>query len=79
MGDRDDPLSPKLLVTLREYWRWMKPKTYLFPGMENNWPSMTCRTAEQSSLSVMRAFFEALANQAVLKIRSHPTAMAYRS
>ncbi len=35
--DRDVPLSPKLLDTLREYWRWMKPKTYLFPGMENNW------------------------------------------
>jgi integrase/recombinase XerD len=29
--DRDVPLSPKLLETLREYWRWMKPKTYLFP------------------------------------------------
>jgi integrase/recombinase XerD len=35
--DRDVPLSPKLLATLREYWRWMKPKIYLFPGMENNW------------------------------------------
>jgi integrase/recombinase XerD len=35
--DRDVPLSPKLLETLREYWRWMKPRTYLFPGMENNW------------------------------------------
>jgi len=23
--------QPKLLETLREYWRWMKPKTYLFP------------------------------------------------
>jgi integrase/recombinase XerD len=34
--DRDVPLSPRLLATLREYWRWMKPKTYLFPGMENN-------------------------------------------
>ena len=29
--DRDVPLSPKLLETLREYWRWMKPKTYLVP------------------------------------------------
>jgi site-specific recombinase XerD len=31
--DRDVLLSEKLLDTLREYWRWMKPKTYLFPGM----------------------------------------------
>jgi len=30
--DRDVPLSPKLLETLREYWRWKKPRTYLFPG-----------------------------------------------
>jgi integrase/recombinase XerD len=35
--DRDVPLSPKLLETLREYWRWMRPKTYLFPGTENGW------------------------------------------
>ena len=35
--DRDVPLSPKLLETLREYWLWMKPKTYLFPGTKNGW------------------------------------------
>jgi site-specific recombinase XerD len=35
--DRDVPMTPKLLETLREYWRWMKPKTYLFPGMDHNW------------------------------------------
>ena len=35
--DRDVMLTPKLLDTLREYWRWMKPKTYLFPGTVNNW------------------------------------------
>src|SRR6202790_1659843 len=35
--DRDVLLPPKLLETLREYWRWMKPKTYLFPGTVNNW------------------------------------------
>jgi integrase/recombinase XerD len=35
--DRDVLLTPKLLETLREYWRWMKPKTWLFPGMVNNW------------------------------------------
>lgn len=35
--DRDVLLSDKLLGTLREYWRWMKPRTYLFPGTVNNW------------------------------------------
>lgn len=35
--DRDVPLSPALLNTLREYWRWMRPKTYLFPGTEKGW------------------------------------------
>jgi hypothetical protein len=35
--DREVLLCPKLLDTLREYWRWMKPKTYLFPGTVNNW------------------------------------------
>jgi integrase/recombinase XerD len=29
---RDIPLSPALLETLREYWRWKKPKTFLFVG-----------------------------------------------
>ena len=31
--DRNVPLSPKLLDALREYWRWMKPTTYVFPGV----------------------------------------------
>ena len=30
--DRDLPLSPELLETLRAYWRWKKPKEYLFPS-----------------------------------------------
>ena len=30
--DRDVPLCPRLLETLREYWRWKKPRTWLFPG-----------------------------------------------
>jgi site-specific recombinase XerD len=30
--DRDLPLSPALLETLREYWRWRKPQVYLFPS-----------------------------------------------
>jgi site-specific recombinase XerD len=35
--DRDVLLTPKLLETLREYWHWMKPKTYLFPGTVKGW------------------------------------------
>jgi site-specific recombinase XerD len=35
--DRDVPISEKLLETLREYFRWMKPKTYLFPGTVQYW------------------------------------------
>ena len=35
--DREVPLSQKLLATLREYWRWMRPKTYPFPGTVYNW------------------------------------------
>ena len=59
--DRDVPLSPKALETLREYWRWMKPKTYLFPGTVNGsradkpitpkvlWEA--CREAAQRAMS----------------------------
>ena len=35
--DREVPLSQKLLEMLRECYRWMRPKTYLFPGTINNW------------------------------------------
>ena len=34
--DREVPLSKKLLVALREYYRWMRPQTYLFPGTVNH-------------------------------------------
>lgn len=55
--DRDVPLSETLLQTLRVYWRWMKPKNYLFPGTVNHWradvpvttkvPWEACREAAQ--------------------------------
>jgi integrase/recombinase XerD len=35
--DRYVPLSSALLETLRVYWRWMKPKTWLFPGTIAGW------------------------------------------
>ena len=31
------PLSPTLLTTLRVYYRWMRPKTWLFPGTVDGW------------------------------------------
>ena len=33
--DREVQLSERLLAELRDYWRWMRPRTYLFPGYEN--------------------------------------------
>src|SRR5947209_340852 len=64
---RDLPLSPTLLETLREYWRWRKPKTYLFPSRDPR------RGSEQpiSDKSVWLACQEA-ARQAGLSKRITP-------
>jgi site-specific recombinase XerD len=35
--DRYVSLSPTLLATLRVYYRWMRPQTWLFPGTVHNW------------------------------------------
>jgi len=35
--DREVPLSPTLLTALRAYYRWMRPRTYLFPGTHHGW------------------------------------------
>ncbi len=34
--DRDVPMTTKLLEALREYWRWKRPKDYLFPSTEGH-------------------------------------------
>lgn len=36
--DRLVPLSPRLLKELRDYWRWARPKTWLFPGQTPDRP-----------------------------------------
>lgn len=60
--DRDLPLSPALLETLRAYWRWRKPKVYLFP-------SRTHRQIEQpiSDKTVWIACDEAAQRAAIRK------------
>jgi integrase/recombinase XerD len=64
--DRDLPLSPALLETLRAYWRWRKPKVYLFP-------SRTHRQIEQpiSDKTVWIACCEA-AQRATIRKRVTP-------
>lgn len=34
--DREVTLSPRLLEVLREYWKWRKPKIFLFPSQQRN-------------------------------------------
>jgi integrase/recombinase XerD len=57
--DREVPLSPTLLATLRVYWRWMKPRAFLFPGTVKGWRAdvpitsnivwLACREAAQAA------------------------------
>jgi integrase/recombinase XerD len=56
---REVSLSPRLLETLRVYWRWMKPTTFLFPGTVKGWRAdvpitannvwLACRQAAQAA------------------------------
>jgi integrase/recombinase XerD len=70
--DRDVPLTPKLLETLREYWRWMKPKTYLFPGMEKSWRADKPLTPKCVWLAIQNA-----AKRAGIKKRVSPHTMRH--
>jgi integrase/recombinase XerD len=61
--DRDVPMTAKLREALREYWRWKKPKVYLFPSPEG-W-----RGSEQpiSDKTVWYACREAAARAGITK------------
>ncbi len=53
--DRYVPLSPTLLTTLRVYYRWMRPKTWLFPGTVDGWRAdkpITPRAARRTSCAI---------------------------
>lgn len=52
--DRDVPLSSKLLETLREYWRWAKPKTYLFPGQGGDDVPLTAKAVWHACQGAVR-------------------------
>jgi site-specific recombinase XerD len=65
--DRDVDLSESLLETLREYWRWMKPKTYLFPGTIKGWRADVPITGK-----VVWAACRQAANQSGIQKRVYP-------
>jgi integrase/recombinase XerD len=65
--DRDVPLSPKLLDSLREYWRWMRPATFLFPGLAEG-----RRTDAPASDKVVWHACRVAAKRAGITKRIHP-------
>jgi site-specific recombinase XerD len=68
-GDRDRyvPLSPTLLDTLRVYYQWMRPTTYLFPGTVANW-----RADKPISDKLLRGACARAAKNAGLRKRCNP-------
>jgi integrase/recombinase XerD len=64
--DRDITLSPRLLEVLRDYWKWRKPKTYLFPSYHSK-----RREQPISSRTVYYAVCEA-ARRAGIKKKVYP-------
>jgi integrase/recombinase XerD len=54
MRDRDVPLTPKLLEALREYWRWKKPRVYLFPSKRSA-PGVEQPISDKTVWNVCRA------------------------
>ena len=54
MRDRDVPLTPKLLEELRDYWRWEKPRVYLFPSKMGD-PSVEQPISDKTVWNACRA------------------------
>ena len=54
--DRDLPLSPALLETLRAYWRWLKPRTWLFPSRmhRDNEQPITAKTVWRTCIEAAK-------------------------
>jgi integrase/recombinase XerD len=61
-------LSPKLLILLRVYYRWWKPKEWLFPGHKPDAPM---------HLSGIRRICHALGKKAGIKKRVYPHVMRH--
>src|SRR3984893_14489560 len=61
-------LSPKLLALLRIYYRWFRPKDWLFPGRKPGCPM---------DLSGMRQICRKLGKKAGIKKRVHPHVMRH--
>jgi len=61
-------LSPKLLALLRIYYRWFRPKDWLFPGRKPGCPM---------GLSGMRQICRKLGKKAGIKKRVHPHVMRH--
>jgi integrase/recombinase XerD len=65
--DRNVPLSSKLLDALREYWLWMKPTTYVFPGVVEG-----CRVDAPASDKIVWHACRVAAQRAGITKRVHP-------
>ena len=70
--DREVPLSPTLLESLRVYWRWMKPKTYLFPGTVHH-----CRADVPISPNIVWLACRQAAQAAGIDKRIHPHSLRH--
>ena len=72
LRDRDVPLTPKLLEALRDYWRWKKPRVYLFPSKMGD-PSVEQPISDKTVWNLCRA----AANRAGIQKKLGPHALRH--